>query len=342
MADLLYKEAGNLTLPDKKLDGKVKTEGLRPAVIAFLTNAWCIHAFWRLYPHLVEQASVNTTQLIETIFSLTGKPFLTKEQHEDPALKKKISEEVWRRINQRLEESGGSLEYATGYNFGRAVERFGALVETFPDMGEGVYATFSAQITSAWTTVETLATDLWEAALNQHPRSLARLGGTRQRISKLAGSLGRDRIETGERSEEEFEPKLRDFERITYGTYDASELMGTLLREQFKFQTLSGIRAAYSSAFSKRSEQIDAALADHSLDKLNLVRNVLLHKAGIVDDKFVKGADSLSWSILAEEEKPLPLTGQIVKELINPAFQCAEKLILAVDDWITAPSAEGE
>jgi len=116
--------------------------------------------------------------------------------------------------------------------------------------------------------------------------------------------------------------------------------MGALLRENFSFQRLSGIRAAYSRAFSKDYDEIDEILADHAFDKLNLVRNLLLHKAGIVDDTFIKSVESISRviggekAVQPETEKPIVLTGQIVKELINPAFQCAERLIRTVDSWI--------
>jgi hypothetical protein len=344
MADWLYAEAGNLALPDPKLCEKLRCEALHPAAIVFQSNAVRIRAFWGLYPHLVEQASVNVIRTVETVFALTGKPLLSEEQAKDPVLKQKITDEIMRRIKQRFQESGGSVEYATGYSFTRAVKSFGDLINTQPDMAEGVYAAFSAQLTSAWTAVETLVSDLWEAVLNDHPKYLAGLVGHSRRISKIAGSSSRDRLETHREisnEKEEFEPKLRDFDRITYGTYDASELMGTLLREQFKFQTLAGIRRAYSAAFAKDCDQIDAALADSGLDRLNLVRNVLLHKAGVVDATFIDAASSLQWdsvwgaqSIVPEEEKPLLLTGSAVKNLINPVFQCSEKLLIAVDSWL--------
>jgi hypothetical protein len=340
MANWLYEEAGNIILPDQQLCDKI-TEELHVPAQAFIENVSRIRAFWGLNPHLVEVASINVQLMVETVQALTGKPFLNQQEMADPQLRQKITDEAERRITERV-KTAGSLEAATGYSFARGLDKFGELLRLNPEMDEAISATFSAQVTSAWTAVETLASDLWEAVINYHPQTLATLRGIKERISKKAGSTDRDRRETGERlsGKEEFEPTLRDFERITYGNYNASELMGTLLRENFSFQRLAGIRVAYSRAFSKNYDELDEILADHAFDKLNLVRNLLLHKAGIVDDIFIKGVDSLSWtvggerSLQPEEEKPLVLTGQIVKELINPAFQCAERLIKTVDTWV--------
>jgi hypothetical protein len=335
MANWLYDEVGKITLPDPQLYDKVKAGLLHPSIRAFIENVNRIRAVWALYPHLVETASINVRLLVETVFSLTGRPFLNKEEMDNLKLRQKVTDEANRRITEQV-EAGRSIEEAAGYSFARGLAGFGELLRLNPGMDDAISATFSAQVTSAWTAFETLASDLWEAAVNHHPAVLARLEGARNRISKQAGSFKRDKMELGYLPDkEEFEPRLKDFDRVTLGTYDASELMGTLLRENFKFQTLAGLRQAYSKAFPDSGcEEIDLVLADHALDKLNLVRNLLLHKAGIVDDRFLKGADSIPWDILADEEKPLPLNGGDVRDLINPAIQCGEKLVLAVDKWM--------
>jgi hypothetical protein len=342
MTDWLYAEAGSIVLPDPNLCEKVKTDDLHPAILAFTANANRIHAFWALYPQLVEQASVNVVNIIETVFALTGRPVMTAEEYANPEFHKRVINEVHNRIVARLETSGGSYDKAAGYDFQRAVSRFGELINTTPQMEEAIYATFSAQLTSAWTAFEALASDLWEAAINNHPITLASLTGESKRISKLARSQDRDRRETGETTKGDYEPTLKDFARVTHGTYDASSVMGTSLREEFKFQTLAGIRKAYSAAFCKRSATLDSILVDRCLDKLNLVRNLIVHKAGIVDPIFLKGTDSIPWQIpLAEDEKPLVLHGVFVRDLIDPVFQCGLRLILAVDQWI-APTDAGD
>jgi hypothetical protein len=62
--------------------------------------------------------------------------------------------------------------------------------------------------------------------------------------------------------------------------------MGTILRDKFNFTVLDSIRDAYSRAFHKDSKQIEAAISEKSIDALNKVRNLIVHKAGIIDKRY--------------------------------------------------------
>ena len=128
-----------------------------------------------------------------------------------------------------------------------------------------------------WTAIETLAGDLWTAAVNAHPSELAKLKGSRHRISRKASekadmkapspspSAGRDEKLVG----------LSSLLRVSSGTCDLRKLMGKLLREKCDFSTLGGIREAYSVAFNEgvHPDGIDAALGDGSFRRsANTVR----------------------------------------------------------------------
>ena len=68
--------------------------------------------------------------------------------------------------------------------------------------------------------------------------------------------------------------------------------MGTVQREQLELDSLKGIREAYSRAFDKPFEKdIDESLADRDLDTLQAVRNLLVHRAGIADQKYLDRKD---------------------------------------------------
>jgi hypothetical protein len=220
-----------------------------------------------------------------------------------------------------------------------ALERFDNMIKDSKAeaIDEAIYATLCSQLTAGWTAFEALAGDLWEAALNASPITLAGLNGSRSRIAKIAGK----RPTEDRDSEENGAFKLKVFQRLTKGTFNAERIMGTLLRENRRFDKLGGIREAYSLAFSKRHATIDSLLVDNALDKLNLVRNVILHKAGIVDPKFLDGAVSIGWKVDAQLDYPLALNGQIVKDLLSPVFLKGWKLIYAVDEWICTAKAKG-
>ena len=335
MAEWLYSEAGNLDLAPPDLCLRVAVPHLWQPVRAFIANTYRVRAFWKLSPHLIEQASSHVLAICRSVFAVTGRPFLVGEESKNKELIDKINSKMAEDLAERFEATG-EIDKASGYDFTRALSNFELLLSQNPEMNEAIYAAFCSQLTSAWTAWETLATDLWEAAINYHPATLAKLSGKRERISKLAGSKSRDDTEEGrELSAREFEPRLADFETITQGTFNASALMGTLLKKECKFQTLAGIRRAYSAAFSNDWGSIDAALSNRSLDKLNLVRNLILHKAGVMDAKFAEQSATIpDWKIEKQMNDPIPLDGKIVQELINPVFQLGIDLIYAVDKWV--------
>ena len=66
MADWLYEEVGKIFLPDPKLCDQINPE-LHVPVIAFIENVNRLRAFWALYPHLVEMASLNVRQQVQRI-----------------------------------------------------------------------------------------------------------------------------------------------------------------------------------------------------------------------------------------------------------------------------------
>lgn len=102
-----------------------------------------------------------------------------------------------------------------------------------PVMLSGAREQFASHITATWTIFETLAGDLWEAAINGHPSGLSGLHG------KTSSSSGQ--------SEGRSIP-LSQVER--YG-YDMTNVIGTVLKEKFNFTVLDSIRDAYSMAFHK-------------------------------------------------------------------------------------------
>ena len=109
--------------------------------------------------------------------------------------------------------------------------------------------------------------------------------------------------------------------------------MGTLLRPKFDFSILGKTRAAYSAAFWSYSSDIDEALSDRALDALNLVRNLLVHNAGVADQQYLNGIAGTPAPLLGVNVQ-LQLDGEIVRSLVNPVVQRAVELIKAVDQWI--------
>lgn len=345
-----YDKAGDV-FPERNAQliraSNIRTPLLRPVASAFITNFYSMFALWQLKPSLVEHACVTTENIYLAVEEIYGHVTLTDAEVLDPLREQKISQALTQKFERKIEDEKISIHEAVGFDSARAIARFEAMLDSCPsDWEEGLDATLRAMLTGIWTAFEVLASDLWEAALNAHPQKLCTLDGKQDRISRLTGSQGR---EIQERRREKAFDDASDSEhlmtligRATRGTYNAGDVMGTVLREKFPLHKLSGIRKAYSAAFSERTQEIDRILSDKAIDKLNAVRNLLLHKGGIVEEeKFLKEIRKIPWSIpSAEIGKPLPIEGEMVRDLISPVVQLGVDLLLAVDEWVSPKATE--
>ena len=201
----------------------------------------------------------------------------------------------------------------------------------------------SSLLTGTWTIFEALAGDLWTAAVNASPSSLAGLTGTSSRIERQAKSqkvVSRSSAEDrGSALASEKQISLAELQKVSGGTFNLAEHMGDLLRDGYKFTTLSGIRAAYRAAFSEkekraRPENIDLILADKSLDALSAVRNLIVHKAGVADSAYLDDTKSAPSAPHLKIGQKLNLGAMDVCNLISPVVNHSVALMRAVDKWI--------
>ena len=220
-------------------------------------------------------------------------------------------------------------------NVERALEReFRDGIATAEMMGTmrpthiGLEALLTAHLTGTWTAFETMCGDLWEAALNAHPEGLAHLNGSPSRRKNV---YAKDR--SSDRPQQT-QPKMVSLDLIASHGFSVQNRMGTILRERFAFNKLSGIREAYCRAFDKRSSRIDSALGDTSLDTLSAVRNLLVHQAGMPDQEYLNQQGRLKLPTALTPGLPIFLDGEIVVNMIEPVIGFGKNLLNAVEDWI--------
>jgi hypothetical protein len=185
----------------------------------------------------------------------------------------------------------------------------------------------SSCITGTWTAIETMLGDLWESALNTHPKILAALDGKAKGAADKIEGRGGARIDQ--------ESKKLDLNLVSKHGFDLRQSMGTIFRleRRFEFTRLSSAREAYLRAFSEKATRVETAIKSNSLEALSSVRNVLLHKAGEADDEYVKQQSYLQIPTAAKGEK-IKLNGQNTADLIKPAIASCKSLMFAVNDWI--------
>jgi hypothetical protein len=274
MSEWLYAYAGQITPPDSKLWLKLLNPQLHVSTEAFCSSMERLRKFWELSPHMMEVTAANIKALHDFIFE-AGRTYQVPETRE--AFEKLMVGEITKRAEQKFKETG-SLKEATGYDLERGIKAFDEFLKRTTTLDGAVRAVLESQITLSWTAFETLAEDLWNAALACHPGS------------------------------------------ATQKPY---------------FRRLESIRETYKG-LSPTSNEINAVLANPDLRKLNLVRNVLIHKAGIVDQQFLDGAADIAWNSGDTLSQLIRIDGARVKELVNPVVRSGEELIRSVDRWITA------
>lgn len=196
---------------------------------------------------------------------------------------------------------------------------------------QGLEAMLSSCVTGMWTAFETMAGDLWEAALNLHPQGLAELKGRRKRLLKGSDDLG----SSGDEEDDAAGIKSVPLHEIMRHGYKIENQMGSVLRTRRRFDHLAGIREAYALAFHNKADEIDTLLKYDGLDALNAVRNLLVHRSGIVDRTYERKTKFLQIPT-ASIGSEIFLDGEIVKDMMTAIVICSFKLIVAVDDWIAA------
>jgi hypothetical protein len=201
--------------------------------------------------------------------------------------------------------------YEVGFELWQRLSRIEA-----PVIRHGVESMLESYTVQSWTVFETLVADLWEAALNAHPVILAELRGAR------GGEPATD------------SSKSVALNLIQRHRYNVSEVMGTILRERYRFDTLLESRKAYREAFSVDGGAIQQILANQAIDAANALRQVLVHRAGVVDRLYASRTENLPLAPHVAEGERIALNGEIVFNLLSAIRPLTIELFYAVDDWL--------
>lgn len=274
---------------------------LRGPIEAFVSNLRRLETLLHLPLHAIFFSRVFERAYFTALFEETGN--LTE--------KLPLSQSIHDRANEKLNKLILQCQRNGTVN---AVAR-GGLDMIGPAGGAAIWlgleAVLIGQITGIWTAFEVLAGDLWQAALNAHPASLANLNAL------SGGKKGKKFV------------RLDDLAR---NRFEVSQKMGTILKSKFNFTILAGIRRAYLCAF--REEKIRNAIESESFSVLAAFRNVFVHRAGLVDRDFKNQTSNVPRLSGMEIGKRVPIDGEMVEGVIAPAIDTSVALIELVSKWI--------
>jgi hypothetical protein len=350
MIDYKFSEPSKVDPTYKKLVETLKNPELAEVVKAFASNIDRMVCFADFSIDVIDLSIAYTGIAAEACLKLTGKPEIEEKHiHENPKMLEQLQQEMQTSMADWAKKELADPSH-TARGRARAAQQLNHFIALYPPVATAVQSIFAAVLTTLWTSFETLSNDLWVAALNAQPTGLADLTGTPNRIGKLAGDKERcDEVDELEKTQDSRLGRkivyLDDIQRLTRGGYDIRQKMGTLLRGRFKFTTLRGIREAYSTAFSEREKKarpanIDKALADKAIDTLCIIRNIIVHKAGIADQEYEERAKVCPLAPQVRKGQAIPLDGGICIALIRPVMDCCLALVSAVDSWLTLLSRE--
>lgn len=177
---------------------------------------------------------------------------------------------------------------------------------------------------AVWTALETLGHDVWVEAVNSFPEPLARYALTKQG-EETRGS----------------EPKSIRANWLTKYGFDLRTRMGTVLADdeaRFRFGSPDQIIKSYK-AIIKEPKEVEGMWAEISkdLNLLNLTRNLIAHRAGMVDERFNKQA-----KLGLPLGKRLPLTNDNVHQFVTLTVIAGCKLLTLCDAQLSDLSIEGK
>jgi len=305
--------------------GPLRVVELREPATAFCGNVRRLHAMLILPVTIAAYARLFETLKQQAVRELAG-------SESDPEYNELIDKRLielsveWFRAN----DDDMRAMYIDHYGVGT----FGRL--SSGPIRSGSEAILIAQITGLWTAFEALAGDLWVAALNAHPNVLSDLSGKRSKSNKTRAEPEPTSPDIEQERDEPDSEAARYLliMHLKQNDYDLSQHMGHALRHRYNFTKLERTRDAYWEAFKKHRANVVDAIMDRSLDDLNALRNVIVHKAGIADREFLRDRPQHeAFKALAMNDR-VPITGPIVQALAKPVVETCVKLILAVNQWI--------
>jgi hypothetical protein len=206
------------------------------------------------------------------------------------------------------------------------------MLDSSPRIRGGVEAILVTQITMAWTAFESLATDLWIEAVNARPISL----GYKALIAPPSRQDRPERIHpTTSITDEKHSIDSIRIDVLRRHRFNLENKIGAVVwsSRKFNFNRLNGIQYAYSLMFGEGAKSVFK-----KYDRMRIaeaVRNLLVHKGGVVDEQFrdrVKKDSSLS---KLNENDRLPIDGTLALDLTDTSVRCGIDLIEMVDTWLS-------
>lgn len=304
------------TQPATKAAQDVTDLAFKPVAQAFEANILNASGLL-LFPHsLLMWSHMEIKQLMTFTDVYLGLRVKTGADYRDSEVKKRVDEEVQHRLDQLRER-----EEFTEELFLSSDSRLAHLLRS-PDIQTNVRMILLSLISATWTAFEILAGDAWQFALNNRPDQIAQ-----EVLRQLFPSSTPEGLSA---------KGIPMWMAAKYG-FDLRNHIGDMLKPRMDFSDVKEIRKAYSAAFGIGTA-FDVALADKNLLILETTRHLVVHRGGVVDERYNRAADQ-NFGI----NQPLPLDATFISNILGAGIAAGCTLISFVDGWLAAnPSIGGK
>lgn len=192
-------------------------------------------------------------------------------------------------------------------------------------------AVLNSMVLGAWGAVEVCLDALWRDAVNEYPEYLAALVGGPNRMASFIEARNQGANWSPPADRDALTPFLPN------SSDPATDLLDDFKKNGLGFSSLKAARNTYSRAFAKNFSDIDAALCDPCIDALALVRNLIAHKDGVIDSRFMEQSrfiNALGPIRALGDQATFIVDGEFVRKLIEPVIPWAVTTINAVHKWM--------
>jgi len=211
-----------------------------------------------------------------------------------------------------------------GYHDPRRI--FNLMLTKLPkELDSGFQLVICSIVVGAWTAFESLAEDLWVAALNARPR-----------LALMAMDAEIKDATTG--SDDEKKRRITfplPVWKITQKGFNLGKQMGDLLRNwQWDFSQRGAALKAYRKTFPKFKTDLDAIFLSKDLKWLIAARNVIVHNGGLIDQQFADEAKEHPQFRIARVGQPIPIDAGIAYGFTMTVVKSGLSLLDLVDSWL--------
>ena len=327
-----------------RLSDNLKNDELRPIANAFVYNVSRLTSLIPMPLHLMHVAAMQLEITHRAFHQLCGTAFPNPISVPSANIVNQVRSQISRGMQTpgnfiRMEQNSGILTPSTPLEVeARNLDEIlvGAQGPGSEGFRTAVSAFLSAMVINAYTAFESLSTDLWVAAVNMRPHSLA------------VNVINKAPIKSGDALGVQASTATIPLEYLLEHKFNLSRHMGDILKERNRvsLESLNSTQKTYAITFLElasanrgglqESKKLTTIFEQNNKDvgALEAIRNLIAHRGGIVDQKFLDLARKYSMDVRAQVGDALNISGEVVEKYSKAAIDLSIALLQFVDGWL--------